>query len=65
MGLKLSKNSKDENDTLSVEVTINDLKEEAKDSNDESGVEDDADLMLSLKNFSAFKISASSNRHKT
>ena len=43
IGTEVIKNSKDENDKLSVEVTINDLKEEAKDSNDESGVEDDAD----------------------
>ena len=43
IGTEVIKNSKDENDKLSVEVTINDLKEEAKDSNDESGVEDDVD----------------------
>ena len=43
IGTEVIKNSKDENDKLSIEVTINDLKEEAKDSNDESGVEDDSD----------------------
>ena len=43
IGTEVIKNSKDENDKLSIEVTINDLKEEAKDSNDESGVEDDVD----------------------
>lgn len=43
IGTEVIKNSKDENDKLSIEVTINDLKEEAKDGNDESGVEDDVD----------------------
>ena len=43
IGTEVIKNSKDEHDKLSVEVTINDLKEEAKDINDESGVEDDVD----------------------
>ena len=43
IGWEVIKTFRNENEKLSVEVTINDLKEEAKDSNDESGVEDDVD----------------------
>ena len=43
IGTEAIKKIRNENQKLAVEVTIRDLKEEAKDDNEESGVEDESD----------------------
>ena len=43
IGTEAIKKLRNENQKLAVEVSIRDLKEEAKDDNEESGVEDESD----------------------
>jgi hypothetical protein len=43
IGTEIAKNSRDENLEWQMEVTIHALKEEAKDKDEESGVEDESD----------------------
>ena len=43
IGTEIAKNSIDENGGWQMEVTIHALKEEAKDKEEESGVEDESD----------------------
>ena len=43
IGTEIAKNSSNENEEWAIELTIYALKKEAKDTDEESGVEDDSD----------------------